>query len=242
MEFKGTFRLKLINRNKGEIMRQSFRKNMKLIYLGACCAYLSEIIKQVPVLTGASRTAIAWRLDQLILKAQQIDAALTTKFGIANDLVMGNTLRKTAPHVYPEFGWNDKREKWKQSLLANGQTENSWLSNEYVPMIVDMGTGNQVSGKYKFFFAIQNFYLEHYDNGTINDSSWSWGADFPYLTGAWELSKDGQLAFNEEFNRLFNLSGVAGLRNVLSGMPVGGVPEYMGQIEQVGSVEEEELF
>ena len=41
MDFQGTFQLKLINRQKGETMRKDFRVMMKVVYLGACAAYLA---------------------------------------------------------------------------------------------------------------------------------------------------------------------------------------------------------
>jgi hypothetical protein len=226
---------------------------MKLIYIGACCAYISEIIKQTPVLTGASRTAMLWRLNELIAKAQQLDATLTTRFGIDKsntNISLTPTLHKI-PHQYPSVGSTPFRDSWRTLVLESGQSIDDWISEEYVPMLINVGIGNAVSGKYTFHFGIKlgsekvrhepfgisqnktgGWYMDYYDEGSINDHTDKFDIWGDYNIGPWELHKDGQLAFNREFNRLFNLSGVAGLRNVLSGMPVGTGEAYLGQITE----------
>jgi hypothetical protein len=244
MEFNGTFNLKLINRIKGETMRQSFRAQMKVIYLGACAAYIAEIARQVPVLTGASRSALLWRVIEIINAAKTVDASTTSRLGISNlstQINLTNTLAKQTAHSYPSPGWTPSREKWKQTLLASGQTADSWMSDTYVPMIIDVGVGNQYMGRYKFHFEIKDFYLEHYDAGTINSSEWSFGEEYPYGVGPWNLHQDGQQVFNEIFEKLMKTSGVLGLRAVLPGIPIGAPEQYLEQVEAVGALGEEEV-
>lgn len=214
MKFEGTFTLKLINRRRGEIIQKRFRSTMKVIYLGACVAYIAEVAKQVPVLTGAARSAILWRLKQVITAAQKIDAELVSRLQIENmsdEITMSKTIAKVTPHQYPQIGWTNFREQWSQHLLQSGQTIQSWMSDNYVPMLINVGVGNQYFGRYKFFFAIKDFYLERYDVGTIMSST--------YNVGAWELHKDGMQAFDKMFNQLFHLSGVTRFRVVLAGSP-----------------------
>ena len=128
MNFQGTFQLKLINRQKGETMRQDFRALMKVIYLGACAAYLAEVIRQVPVLTGASRTALLWRLKEIIQKAKEINPTIASRLQIPNilsNLRVTGTLAKSSPHSYPNEGWNESREKWKRALQKD-ESINLW--------------------------------------------------------------------------------------------------------------------
>jgi len=239
MEFKGTFNLKLINRVKGETMRKSFRVRMKLAYLAACAAYIAEIVNQVPVLTGASRAALIWRLKEVIDRAKSIDYNLAMKFQIPqfeDNVQISKTLAKAAPHQYPQSGWSGSRELWKQNLHLDGQNEDSWKSDQYVPMIIDTKPGNQYSGKYTFLFAIKDFYLEHYSAGTIDSSPWGWDEQ-PYDVGPWALHIDGQKAFNKEFERVIKESGVLGLRAVLPGVPVGTPAEYASLVDIGGTIE-----
>lgn len=251
MEFNGTFNLKLINRIKGETMRQSFRVQMKVIYLGACAAYLEEIVKQLPVLTGASRTAVLWRTQEIVKKAQALNASFAQRLGvdkIGSGISLSPTLHKT-PHQYPTPGSTAFRDYWRTQVLESGQDINDWLSDAYIPMLINTGSGNQYAGKYTFNVGINvgsertrhapfghagnesgGWYIEYYDEGSINthtDKFDIWGE---YGIGPWNLHQDGQRAFNAAFIKFMKVSGVIGLRAVLPGIPIGTPEQYLEQL------------
>jgi hypothetical protein len=209
MDVSGQFNLKLINRRRGETIQEYYRANMKIIFLCACAAFIAEIVKQVPVLTGASRTALIQRVKDIIQKAQSVNPALAGKLGInnlLNDLTIEKTLAKKIPGEYPQKGWSYYREKWKQEILASGQSELSWMSDMYIPLIVNVGHGNQYYSKFFFNLGIHNFYLEEYNEGMEGTSDW------PYMVGPWNLQNDGKVAFNKMFEELIQKSGVLSLR------------------------------
>ena len=255
MEFTGTFNLKLINRQKGEGMRQSFRTTMKVIYLGSCAAYIAAIARQVPVLTGASRTALMWRVHELVQFAQSIDASATQKLNLKNigrdiSLTMTNP-KRSENHVPTSFsGGESKREQWRDYLISEGQTAESWTSDQYVPLIISVSKGNRYSGNYQVFFAIKDFYLEHYDAGTIDSSIWhdkfiqyledtDQNTSIPeYPLGPWNLHLAGRRAFNRTFRRFIKQSGVINFRDLLTSIPKGLPTDYRKQVSLFGTVSE----
>jgi hypothetical protein len=211
MEFKGTFKLKNLNKEAGKGISTKFRTRVKIIYLTSCAAYLGAVARQVPVLTGGSRSALLWRMNELLRAAVAIDAKVAADLnvlGLIRNIPVTMTDRKEVPHIVPKGSGNEGREKWKKRLNEEGQNENSWMSDSYVPLIIDVGVGKSYSGKYQVFFEIKDFYLENYDAGNINDSTWSWGEDFPYTIGAWNVHMDGKKAFNEMWRRLMKRSEI----------------------------------
>lgn len=244
MEFKGTFKLKNLNKEAGKGISTKFRTRVKIIYLVSCAAYIAAIARQVPVLTGASRTALVWRVKELLDAAMAIDAKIATDLGIMSSIrsiPMTMTLKKPAQHIVPTVGFDLNRLKWKRWLNEHGQNENSWMSDAYVPLIIDVGVGKTYSGKYRVFFEIKDFYLANYDDDTILGSRWH-DMFWEYLTdvgdadkaqdqtlGPWNLHMDGRKAFNEMFTRLMKRSGI------------GLTKEYRKMVAVVGTITEEEV-
>lgn len=259
MEFKGSFNLRLVNRLKGEKMRSEFRMRMKIIYLGACCAYIAEVARQTPVLTGASRSALLWRVKELKDRASALNTAITKQLNIDQigaDITISMTNQKEAPGRVPKpftplknlngEETYSEREQWRDYLQMDGQSINSWMSNTFVPLIVNIGTGNAVSGRFTMFFSIKDFYLENYDAGTIEGSVWNEefleyiemkhpGKKIRPYEWAWNLHLDGMKVFNTAFEQLMRASNVASMRNMLIGIPTD-IAQYQKQVVSAGSV------
>jgi hypothetical protein len=251
MEFKGTFKLKNLNKEAGKGISTKFRTRVKIIYLTACAAYLGAVARATPVLTGASRTALIWRMKELLDAAVAIDAKIAAELGVMSSIrsiPMTMTNAKYKPQQVPSPFVKEPslpgvaeeksgREEWRDDLLEEGQTTQSWMSNAYVPLIIDVGVGKTYSGKYRVFFEIKDFYLEHYDAGTIESSEWVFklkdeegniiGND-TYNVPPWNLHLDGRKAFREMFSRLMKRSGF-------------NPKEYTKMIATVGTISEEQL-
>lgn len=226
MEFKGTFKLKNLNKEAGKGISTKFRTRVKIIYLTSCAAYIAAIARQVPVLTGAARASLIWRVKELLDAAVAIDSKIAAELGVMTSIrsiPMTMTDKKTQPHITPKGSGDDEdRLAWKEWLNKQGQNENSWMSDAYVPLIIDVGVGKTYSGKYRVFFEIKDFYLANYDDNSIDSSPWADQFDEylkdryhkekvsvpPYRVGAWNLHMDGRKAFNEMFSRLMKRSGL----------------------------------
>lgn len=211
MEFKGTFQLQLINRETAIKARHVARKELRGVFLACCLAYVVEIGRQIPVLTGASRAAFAARANELIGLITKYSPSLLQLIDIdvAADLALTKTLAKQEAHTIPSIGTTPRRDKWAASLRKGGQVPGVFSSDEYLPMLLDVGTLAQLSPNFTFNIAIEgDWYLQYYDAGTINEHVGDWSLEGTqkywghYEVGPWDLTEDGTKAFRRMYRRL----------------------------------------
>lgn len=199
--YQGSFCLPNLSENGAKRMKAMFRKRAKAIFIASCIDFLLECARQTPVLTGAARDAFLTRAEEAADELIAIAPTYAKQWGymhVRNAVDTAHTLAKQGAGIYPVKGEGSLgRKEWRAELQAEGQGPGSFSSEAYVPMILRAGGrgSNQYVAKMVFHIDLQGWYLEEYNKGTV-------GPDYPIE--AWELEKDGVIAFRKRFTELMH--------------------------------------